>query len=546
MDNIHFPKYGHHTQGRVAALLALTLFSSSITAKDSLASFEENGSEYYDALDADFVERSTDGYRWDAYDGGKSYAPSWGYLEIDKSTGAINTSRSLKLTVTGGRINPYEKPAETCGDEISSKQEAIDHPESICSTAAGGFNYWFLNPDSSKGLPFVEGANRISFYTKIPKEFTRKIHHSGEPENYTLHFGTYTRDPGGSYSNGANLGRHFYHWMNFSGTGEYWTKVIIDQHPQHEVGKKPDPGHNPTAEDNFNYIEGLTRFYFKTKSNLLSNPWSAWIDEFEIYNDPRPMPPKIATIAITQIDTTSFDIDFASTDEGGGNEYVNQYEVRYSFAPINDGNFYDATLTSGSPSITGDYERYAHNEVRGLDLANRDIIYFAIRQTDENDDQIAYAEYQLQTRPITVDHANLTLTLAGDNGKFKKSDVDSNIGTIQYIASITNNGENTASNIVLDTIFPEQVTSVATNSETLICDEAATTCQATSLAMGESISVSFVVTTANKKSMTFTGSVSSDLVDPDTSDNIVIQKFGGALGAWVLLIILGSSVRRRL
>ncbi len=546
MDRTHFPKYGHHTPGRVTALLALTLFSSSIAAKNSLASFEENGSEYYDTLDADFIERSTDGYRWDAYDGGKSYAPSWGYLEIDKSTGAINSSRSLKLTVTGGRINPYEEPKETCGGEISSKQEAIDRPENFCDTAAGGFNYWFLNPNSSKGLPFVEGANRISFYTKIPGEFTRKTHHSGEPENYTLHFGTYTRDPGKPYSEGANLGRHFYHWMNFSGTGEYWTKVIIDEHPQHEVGNKPDPGNNPTAEDSFNYIEGLTRFYFKTKANLLPNPWSVWIDEFDIYNDPRPMPPKIATIAITQIDTTSFDIDFASTDAGGGDDFVNQYEVRYSFTPINDSNFYDATLTSGSPSVTGDYERYAHNEARGLDLANRDIIYFAIRQTDENDDQIAYAEYQMHTLPIIVDHANLTLTLTGDNGKFTKSELDSDIGTIQYIASITNNGVNTASNIVLDTTFSEQITSVTTNSETLTCNDVATTCNATLLEVGESISATFIATTANKKSMIFTSSVSSDLADPDTSDNIVTKKFGGAFGAWALLIILGASVRRRL
>lgn len=145
-----------------------------------------------------------------------------------------------------------------------------------------------------------------------------------------------------------------------------------------------------------------------------------------------------------------------------------------------------------------------------------------------------------------VDRANLALTLTGDNGKFKKSAEDPDVGTIQYIATVTNNGIDTASSVVLETIFPADVTSVTTTSDSIVCDADATTCQVGGLAVGESSTVTFVATTANKKSMSFTGSVSSELLDPDTSDNIVIKKFGGALGGWVLLMFSAVMVRRRI
>lgn len=381
-----------HCITAISTLLLLTTYSLAA----SLASFEPDGNEFYSGPSDYFIERKSDGFKWDAYDGGSSFAPSWGYLEIDSTQGALGTSNSLKLTVTGGRTNPYQKPEETCGSKISSLYEAITSPNNTCSSKGGGFNYWFLNSDRSKGIPGVKGANRISFYTKIPEGYKVKRHHSGEPENYILHFGTYTRDPSKNYSPSDNLGRHFYHWININGSSKYWTKVIIDEHPQHEVGRSgEDPGDNPTGSG-FNYIEGMTRFYFKTKQHLLQNPWSVWVDEFDIYYDPRPMPPKIATIAITQTADHDFEIAFASTDEGSGSGYVNTYEIRYSTSPINDSNFYDAKEVSGSPTITGDYERYAHCVARGLSLSDNGTVYFAIRQLDENSSSIAYAEYDFQ------------------------------------------------------------------------------------------------------------------------------------------------------
>ncbi|MDA3798504.1 MAG: hypothetical protein PF692_05420 [Kiritimatiellae bacterium] len=190
------------------------------------------------------------------------------------------------------------------------------------------------------------------------------------------------------------MGRHFYHWLNFRGAGNYWTKVIIDTHPQHEVSKTEDPGDNPTMPDH-NYIEGLTRFYFKITANSLNNPWSVWIDEIDIYHDPRPMPPKIASVAITHLGANDFEIDFASVDRGDGDEYVNRYEVRYSTTPINSANYSSAKNVSGSPAITGDWERYAHCEAYDLAIDGADIVYFAIRQLYENTEEIAFVQYEM-------------------------------------------------------------------------------------------------------------------------------------------------------
>lgn len=376
----------------LAVFLSMALFSVN-SFSSTLSSFEPDGSELYDDQETSFIDRSTDGFKWDAYDGGSSFAPSWGYLEIDKTQGALDSSSSLKLTVTGGRTNPYQKPEQTCGSKITTLSEAMLNPEDICDSAGGGFNYWFKNDDRSEGIPNAQGANRLSFYTKIPEGHVVKRHHSGEPENYTLHFGTYTRDPSKSYDSSSNLGNHFYHWININGSNKYWTKIIIDEHPQHEVGHSgEDPGDNPTAPS-FNYIEGLTRFYFKSKEQIFQNPWSVSIDEFKIYYDPRPMPPKIATIAITQVGEQDFEIAFASTDEGSGSAYVNSYEIRYSNDPINDTNYNDAQIVSGGPAVTGDYERYVHAEAYDLDLSGS-TVYFAIRQLDENTNSTAYAEYE--------------------------------------------------------------------------------------------------------------------------------------------------------
>ena len=144
-----------------------------------------------------------------------------------------------------------------------------------------------------------------------------------------------------------------------------------------------------------------------------------------------------------------------------------------------------------------------------------------------------------------VDRANLALTLTGDNGKFKKSTENPDIGTIRYIASITNNGLDDADNTVLENVFPEEITAITSISDTISCNSAGTTCQVGDLSAGDSATVIFEVTTANKKSMTFNSSVTSDLLDPDTSDNIVIKKFGGSLGGFFLLVLSGVLFRRR-
>lgn len=366
-------------------------------AKTSLGSFEPGGDESWGGSSDYRVLRASDSFQWYQYQGGKSYAPTYGYCKIDETQGAKESTACFEIVVTGGRTNPFYYPEEIAGTVITTEQDAIDNPGNIAGEPAGGFNTYLLNEDRSKQMSVPADANRFSFYTKLPVGFERSLHHSGEPENYTMNFGTYTRDPDGSYGSGSNMGRHFYHWMNFKGNGEYWTKVIIDDHPQHEVGGSTDPGVNPTSGDGFPYMSGLTRIYYKSTANLIQPPYSVYVDQAEVYNDPRPMPQKIATICLTPHSLVDFDIDFVSEDQGAGDSFVHTFEVRYSTNPIDETNFYDLPI-AGAPDgvngFTGDWERYCHFELRGMDISGADVVYFAIRQLDENSTLIAYAEYE--------------------------------------------------------------------------------------------------------------------------------------------------------
>jgi len=351
---------------------------------DMFATFDLGGTEIANTPTERDITRTVDTALFFQNSSGKSFAPSWGYVEIDTTKGAVGTSRSLKATVTGGRTNPYQTPAETAGSDLDTKQEAIDNP-----------SWWFKNDNRAVGITGARGMNRISFYAMLPTNHVIERHHSGEPENYTMHFGTYTRDIDGSWHSGSSPGNHYYHWLNFTGTGNSWTKVIIDEHPQHEVGVSGvDPGDNPTLPSH-NYLEGFTRFYFKTKTYHDICPWSMWYDELRMYNDARPMPPKVATICLTPISDSEFEICFASVDEGGGAGFFHTYEVKYSYSPIDGTNYYTTAITcSGSPTVSGDWERYCQLRSTGMDNAGKSIVYFAIRQTDENDTDIAFAEYE--------------------------------------------------------------------------------------------------------------------------------------------------------
>src|SRR5262249_23203924 len=138
------------------------------------------------------------------------------------------------------------------------------------------------------------GANRMSFYVKLPTIFDQGIGgRVGVPgaQDYNFIVGTYPIDPATQDSRPRNEDTHYYHYMAMNGGG--WVHVLADQHPQHERGQQEDPGFNPTNTERFrqrfggryNYFDGFASFYLQGLDYLRRpTPWSVNIDEIEFYN----------------------------------------------------------------------------------------------------------------------------------------------------------------------------------------------------------------------------------------------------------------------
>ena len=207
--------------------------------------------------------------------------------------------------------------------------------------------YWG-DHDISSGGYYTKDTNRMVMYTKLP---------DGE---FIFHLGTYSRTPG---TTGSNMGRHFYHYLNLKGNNnKYWTKIIFNQHPTHEVDSKIDPGDNPCSWD---YFEGLTRIYWEMKYSTWPDAWAPYtvsVDNIEFYWEDRiENTTSINSISATYFGGGEFNIDWQSFSVY--EIHYETFEVRYSKAPIEDATDYaNATIVPGSPSDGWGQENIGHHD----------------------------------------------------------------------------------------------------------------------------------------------------------------------------------------
>ena len=241
------------------------------------------------------------------------------------------------------------------------------------------------NENRYKILKAPYGHNRMILNVTIP--------HAGG-SNHTFHIGTYSKDPA-TASETSTLGNHWYHYYELRGSkGNYWTKMYMDEHPQHVVGEKYAPEVNPTAVKGFNYFDGLSRMYLQMRySPFESNwpgPYTMYVDEIEFYTETRAENDySIASTAITYHGSGEFDIDWMSFSNY--DEHNNTFELKYSSSPINtDSDYNNATLVPGSPSKgwgeanigrTKNYYR-AIFTITNFDESKK--IYFAIKDLYED------------------------------------------------------------------------------------------------------------------------------------------------------------------
>ncbi len=107
-----------------------------------------------------------------------------------------------------------------------------------------------------KSGTFDPNCNRLAFWLKPSISRVRRADGGA-----TLEFGTYihTVTPTGPNDQGV----HYYHLLDPNLYDGKWHLLIINRHPQHQVGQDPNTNwpDNPTAP--VNYFDGLGRFYLE-------------------------------------------------------------------------------------------------------------------------------------------------------------------------------------------------------------------------------------------------------------------------------------------
>ena len=151
---------------------------------------------------------------------------------------------------------------------------------------------------------------------------------------------------------------------------------------------------------------------------------------------------------------------------------------------------------------------------------------------------------------ITVvdNDADLRVELLGTNGKYVEDSTNPGQGTIGFQVVLTNLGPALANSIELSLFLPAEVDLVSVESVSdLVCSETQMSCSIASLNVDESITLDVLVSTQQKNKMDFSASAYGVESDPDASNNVVLAKFGGALGLEILflLVLLQRTVLRR-
>jgi hypothetical protein len=289
---------------------------------------------------------------------------NYGYLEVDATRKV--SGNSLRYVVTGGKNSRTcpGGPGPTClgnGMPLSHKQQFLDYIASGRNPVAGTLQvgnpylYFMNSSDASNPVPFREaaGANRLSFYIWAPE--TLSVGHGGYdvPPGLTFSFGTYSNVPRNAvFPDSRATSRftgHWYHEYPINGGG--WIKFYIETHPQHSNtfandASFPFPSRGMrTIGDH--YFNNLFRLYLTTNwYNGVSVPmFSFWIDEMEFLRDNEPQNDEtINSIAVTYNSyRNSFEVGFSDKYTSVGGVAYATYELRYSFAPITNANWPQAT-----------------------------------------------------------------------------------------------------------------------------------------------------------------------------------------------------------
>jgi len=226
----------------------------------------------------------------------------------------------------------------------------------------------------------------MEFYVLVPSALTPSIQ-----------LGTYVK--GGAIDSWA--GAHYYHFYDFQSPG-VWEKVILDWHPNHQVGGNYNSTEylglrtiDTSGESGsyWTYIDGLTRWYFDDSYGTGGINKDYYFDEFRFKTLP--------TAERDAVDETyslhGYYDPATSTTRVGWQQYKfhathDNYTVKYAFSDIHALGWSNATTAPGAPVCTnglpGNHDCYY--STTSIDVGSNDTLYIGIKYgTDTSFRQIS-------------------------------------------------------------------------------------------------------------------------------------------------------------
>lgn len=310
-------------------------------------------------------------------------------------------------TSTGGEFRKYEGVPGDSDTRVQTIEVTTgigaagsSHSMHLNITEGNSCVYYYSIPGQKLLIPQADGANRLSFYMRLPEGYPR-----GGDNNF--HVGTYTRDP--ESTDLSYNGDHFYHYFSLPGTS-HWTRIVCNTHPNHKNVAPEDPENNPVA---WGYFDGFTRFYLAALRDHTTYPWDVYYDDVKFYvaseaeNDDN-----INSIACTYMGEGRFIVGWR-----GNSQYVHNgdtYDLYWSTSPITNANYTSATKAAEAVALK--VGTYNWMEADITIPATSGTVYFAIKDLDDDSTVVSKIDYAIDEESDTTPPTVTTIINSGIRG----------------------------------------------------------------------------------------------------------------------------------
>ena len=318
----------------------------------------ENPCQIYNGENQSKLCRADGAKFYPYYNGRNSDHMGWlQYGYIDSSSEFSVEGTSLRVHLTGGMYKDALGILQSDGTPLKSKKEfTSDEDLGVQPRLPGDIALYYKGPTATSKIAQFSGKNRLTVWVLMPKN-------SVDIDKYSTEF---YNSPVKSFSFypfiDTSKGAHYYHHTSNIPMGG-WTKIQFDASPTHKNSGGINDLHAFTeggteyAGSGTDYFANIAAFNLRADfSKYLPANSVYYIDEVSTNYKPYENEETIKSLAVGYSpDSREFDISFE--DKYRCLNCSAQYEVRYSFQPIDNSNFEGAF----KPAFVTNFDRRQSN-----------------------------------------------------------------------------------------------------------------------------------------------------------------------------------------